>query len=319
MSMKRIIQIIKKNKKFLISTHVNPDPDALCSELALAIYLKSLGKTVTIVNHEPVHSRFHFLPRARSIKSYDQNKRVVYDVAVIVDCGELSRIGKVQNLIQKEKILINIDHHITNDRFGDINLVMPMASSAAEVLYELLRRAKCTLTKNLAMHLYVGIMTDTGSFRYENTTARTHEIVAELLRHRISAVDVYRKLYEIIPFSDLKEFMKVISGFDMFYSGKVVCVQLRKKALSKFSGEFDLRDTIFKFLRSIKSVEVFVVLTEIDKNRTRVNMRSTNSFDVAKLANRFKGGGHRRASGCMINKNILSAQKDVLREIKKIL
>ena len=162
-------------------------------------------------------------------------------------------------------------------------------------------------------------MTDTGSFRYENTTARTHSIVAELLKFKISASVVYRKLYEIISFNDLKEFTKIISNFDMFFAGKVVCVQLRKKALSKFSGEFDLRDAIFKFLRPVKSVEVFVIFTEVGKNKTRVNLRSTNTFDVAKLANDFKGGGHRRASGCVVNKSIPEAQKEVLGKIRTIL
>ena len=319
MSMKNIIQTIRRSEKVLISTHVNPDPDALCSELALTDFLKSLGKKVTIVNHEAVPRQFYFLPGARSIKPYQENKNKVYDVAIVVDCGDLNRIGKVQNLIRKDKILINIDHHITNDSFGTLNLVEPSASSTAEVIYELLLKAGCVFNKNLAMHLYIGIMTDTGSFRYENTTARTHAIVAELLKFKISASKVYRKLYEIISFKDLKEFTKIISRFDMFFAGKVVCVRLRKAALSKFSGEFDLRDAIFKFLRPVKSVEVFVIFTEVGKNKTRVNLRSTNTFDVAKLANDFKGGGHRRASGCVVNKSIPEAQKEVLGKIRKIL
>ncbi|MCK5012383.1 MAG: bifunctional oligoribonuclease/PAP phosphatase NrnA [Candidatus Omnitrophica bacterium] len=317
--MKSIIQTIKKNKKFLISTHINPDPDALGSELVLAAFLRSLGKKVTIVNREAVSPRFYFLPGARGIKPYQEKKSEVYDVAIVVDCGDLNRIGKVQNLIRKDKILINIDHHITNDSFGNLNLVNPSASSTAEVLYELLLKAGCALTKSLAMHLYIGIMTDTGSFRYENTTARTHEIVAELLKFKIGVPAIHRKLYEMISFNDLKEFTKIISRFDMFFAGKVVCVQLKKKALSKFSGEFDLRDAIFRFLRSIKNVEVFVIFTEIDKNKTRVNLRSTNTFDVAKLANDFKGGGHRRASGCVVSKSIPGAQKEVLGKIRKVL
>ena len=320
MSMKSILQTIKKNKKFLISTHVSPDPDALCSELALAIYLKSLGKKVTIVNHEAVSSRFYFLSGARGIKPYQEGKKESYDVAIVVDCGELNRVGKVKNLFRKDKILINIDHHVTNDFFGDLNLVEPAASSTAEMLYELLVKAGCVFNKSLATHLYIGIMTDTGSFRYENTTARTHAIIAELLKFKVSAAAIYRKLYEVISFHDLKEFTKIINNFDIFLAGKVVCVQLSQKTLSRFSGEFDLRDAIFRFLRSIGGVEVFVILTEIDKDRTRVNLRSTNTFDVAKLANNFNGGGgHRRASGGIINKNIPGAQKEALGKIEKAL
>ena len=150
MSMKKIIQAIQANKRFLISTHVNPDPDALCSELALAVYLRSLGKTVAIINDQAVPSRFQFLSGIRRVKRYQENKKVAYDVAIVVDCGELDRIGRVGHLIQKDKALINIDHHITNDLFGSINLVQPKASSTAEVLYELLIKARCSFAKNLA-------------------------------------------------------------------------------------------------------------------------------------------------------------------------
>ncbi|MFA5261916.1 MAG: bifunctional oligoribonuclease/PAP phosphatase NrnA [Candidatus Omnitrophota bacterium] len=317
--MKTIIRVIKKHKTFLISTHVNPDPDALCSELALAGFLRARGKKVLIVNHKPLPQQFRFLPGSSEIKSYKEGQQLAYDVAIVVDCGDLDRIGKVQDLLQEGKALINIDHHITNDRFGDINLVQPKASSTAEVLYDLLAAAKHALTKDLAMHLYIGIMTDTGSFRYENTSARTHAIVAKLMEFKYSVPALYRKLYEMISFRDLKEFTKVISHFDIFSAGKIICVELTKTSLSKFSQAFDLRDAIFRFLRSIKGVEVFVILTEIERNKTRVNLRSSNKFDVAKLANYFHGGGHRRASGCMIHKNISKTRTEVIREIKKAL
>jgi phosphoesterase RecJ-like protein len=317
--MKNVIQAIKRNKRFLISTHVNPDPDALCSELAMAIYLRSLGKQVMIINHQALPPRFRFLPGAHQVRAYTEGRAVVYDAAIIVDCGDLGRIGKVQDLVCKDKLLINIDHHITNDRFGDINLVLPKASSTAEVIYDVLAQARMRLTKALAMHLYIGIMTDTGSFRYENTTGRTHAIVAELMRFKFSAPHLYRKLYEMISFSDLKEFTKVISHFDIFSAGKIICVELTKRSLSRFSGGFDLRDAIFQFLRSIKGVEVFVILTEVAPRKTRVNLRSSNKFDVAKLADHFDGGGHRRASGCLVHKNITEARKKVIRQIQKAL
>jgi bifunctional oligoribonuclease and PAP phosphatase NrnA len=319
MSMKNIIQAIKKNKRFLISTHVNPDPDALCSELALAMYLRSLGKKVTIVNNESVGRRFWFIPGIHHIKHYWEKREMVYDVAIILDCGELSRVGKVQDMIQKAKPLVNIDHHITNDQFGSLNLVRPKSSSTAEVLYDLLKQGGCVFTRTLAMHLYVGIMTDTGSFRYENTTARTHAIVAELMKFKFSAPSLYQKLYETILFRDLKEFTKVIGRLRMTCGGRVACITLGKRILRKFSGEFDLRDTIFKFLRSIKNVEVVVILTEIGRNKTRINLRSSNAFDVAKLANHFRGGGHRRASGCTVDKSIPRARKEILERIRRML
>lgn len=319
MSMKAILRTIRNNKRFLISTHVNPDPDALCSELALADALRALGKTVTIVNHQAVPRRFMFLPGAKSIKNFWKNRSVSYDVAIIVDCGELDRIGKVTELLRKDAKTVNIDHHVTNDRFGHLNLVQQNASSTCEVLYELFCKGRFKINDRMAVNLYVGIMTDTGSFRYENTTARTHAITAELMKHKVSAPDLYRHLYETISFKDLKEFTAVVNRFDDYYNKKVACVELRKKVLAKFSGDFDLRDTIFKFLRTIKGVEVFVILTEIGRSKTRVNLRSSRSFDVAKLAAHFGGGGHRRASGCVVERTMLSAKREVLKRIKKAL
>ena len=196
MKLINIIRAIKKYNSFLISTHVNPDPDAICSELALAEYLRSIGKKVTIVNQVSIPDRFLFFPGAKAIKQYKEKMRVEFDIAIIVDCGELSRIGKVQQLLDEFSTVINIDHHITNDSFGRINFVDPQASSTAEILYDLLTKAGCRLTKSIAVNLYAGIMTDTGSFRYDNTKTKTLTIAAHLMKFKFSASDLYAKLYE---------------------------------------------------------------------------------------------------------------------------
>lgn len=314
---KKILQTIKNNKVFLLSTHVSPDPDALCSELAFAMCLQSLGKKVFIVNEEKVPDRFLFLPGAKQIKSFGQFKKIDYDVAVVLDCGELDRIGDVRLLLDSKKPVINIDHHITNDSFGTLNLVEPEASSTAEVIYDLLQLMRVSITKLIALHLYVGIMTDTGSFRYENTTARTHAIIADLMRFGFSAYELYRKLYESMPLNDLKNFTRVISGFEENLGGRAVTVQLKNSLVEKFSGDFDLRDSVFKFLRSIKGVEVIAIFTEISPTKTRINLRSTRRVNVAAIAGHFHGGGHRRASGCIINKNMKQAREMLLHEIRK--
>ena len=260
MKLQTIISALKKHKRFLISTHVNPDPDALCSEMAISIYLKSIGKKVVVLNEEKAPQRYHFLPGVKQIQSVRScPKKLDYDAVIVVDCGDLGRIGHVQEKIIKGKTIINIDHHITNDMFGKYNLVIPKASSTAEILYELISKAKGKISKSMAIHLYTGIMTDTGSFRYENTTTRTHEIISRLMKFDLQPYELYRKLYETFPLNDLKAFTKVISSFDSRYGGKVASVKLRKSLISSFSEEFDLRDSIFKFLRSIKGVEVVVI------------------------------------------------------------
>lgn len=319
MSVKKIIKTIKENKTFLISTHVSPDPDALCSELALALFLKSLGKRVIIVNEEPVPKRYQFLGKSSLIESYKKNKRYPYDVLLVVDCGELDRIGKVQDLIAQNRPIINIDHHITNDRFGHLNLVIDDASSTAEVLYDLIKEAGGKLDKTIAQHLYLGIMTDTGSFRYENTTSWTFKVVSDLMRFSISPHELYQQIYERIPYADLTYVADIISRAQASFEGKVIFVSLSKKELNKFSEEFDLRDSIFKFLRAVKDVEVVIILSEVDKNKTRVNFRSNRYFDVARLSTIFGGGGHKRASGCAINLNLRRSCEELKKCIKTML
>ncbi len=316
---KKILQIIKRSESILISTHVNPDPDAICSELALAEYLRSIKKKVTIVNEAPMIERFKFFPGAARVKSLDDVRRRSFDVAIILDCGELSRIGDVQDLIDEECQVINIDHHVTNDRFGSINFVDTKASSTAQVLYEFLTYAKCKMNRRIATNLYCGIMTDTGSFRYENTSSRTHEVAAELIKHNIKVDELYSRIYETIPLQDLAAFTQVINRFEISSRGRVVCLELTRKWTDKFTDDFDLRDAIFKFLRSIAGVEVICILTEFTRNKTRVNLRSASYVDVAKLAHSFDGGGHKRASGCLVEAGLKEAKKKVLRKIKEAL
>ncbi len=314
-----IIKAFKKYQTFLISTHVNVDPDALTSELAVAFYLKQLGKKVTIVNDEELPKRFNFLPGSQQVKKFTRKMRATYDVAIIVDCGELNRIGVVQEMIPQAKKIINIDHHITNKNFGDLNCVVPNASSTAEIIYDLIKKGGVKVTDALATLLYVGIMTDTGSFRYDNTSDHTHKVVSELMEYKIPVNKLYGKVYETASFDDMTAFVKVFQHVESFFNKEVICVELRKQFFNKFSHSFDLRDKIFSFLRSIEGTDVIVIFTEHTKNIVRVNFRSKKKVDVAKLSSEFGGGGHKRASGCSINLGMKQAKKKVLAEIKKVL
>ncbi len=321
MNFARVIKKIKdkRNQHILISSHVRPDVDALASELALAEGLRSIGKKVTVINDTKNAVMYDFLPGIRRIHTYKKGMKFIYDLAIIVDCGDLNRIGRVQEIIDFSKPIINIDHHVTNDRFGNLNLVDKKASSTAEIIYRLLKKGRFKMTASIARLLYLGIMTDTGSFRYDTTTAETHRIVADLMRFKFSVQKIYEKIYESIPVDNIKLFTKIISNFTISHKGKVVSVELRRKSLEKFRGEFDLRDKIFSFLRSIKGVEVVAIFTEDRPNLTRVNFRSQRHIDVARLASFFGGGGHKRASGCTIEVNMSKAKKMVFRQLTQML
>jgi phosphoesterase RecJ-like protein len=314
-SFKNVLTVIRRHRKFLVTTHHNPDADAVSSALAMAMFLKSLGKHVVVLNEDACPEWLRFLPGTSLLKKAGAIKQVDYEAAIVLDCGDLGRAGGVGKLIQKGKPMVNIDHHVTNDSFGTINVVWPKASSTCEMVFDLLNEAKYKLNKNMAILLYAGIMTDTGSFRYENTSAHSHAVAEKLMAFKFSASHMYDRLYVGIPVGDMKMFTDVIHGAKMIDGNRVFCVSLSKKAAGRFSKSFDLKEKIFTFLRSVEGIEVVVILTELNPKEVRVNLRSQNSFDVASLAQAFNGGGHKKAAGCKIYEPLAQAQKTICRAI----
>jgi len=312
-----VLSVIRRQRKFLVTTHHNPDADALSAALTMGLFLKSLGKQVYVLNEDACPEWLRFLPSASILKKASDIKSLDYDAAIVLDCGDLERIGSVRSLIKKGQPLINIDHHLTNDRFGSINVVDPKASSTSEMIFDLLKEAKHALDRNLAVLLYAGIMTDTGSFRYENTSSSCHLKVAELMSFKISATEMYDRLYVGIPVEDIKLFTQVIHQAHLFCDNRVYCVTLPKKTESRFSQSFDLKEKLFSFLRSVKGVEVIIILTQLNLKETRVNLRSLGDINVAAFAQQFDGGGHRKAAGCKIHQPLALAQKMVCEAIGK--
>ena len=312
-----LLNVLRQHHVFLITTHVNPDPDALASQAAMGLFLESLGKKVHLINEEPVPERFLFLPEMHKVRSLKEVKQVNYDAVIVTDAGDIERIGDVRRLLLKGKTIINIDHHVTNTDFGDINYVLSDYSSTCEVIFWLLKKGRAPFTRELAELLYAGVMSDTGSFRYTNTTSRTHRMIAELMKFPIDANALYKKIYEQVPLIDLKIFTKVVSEFDALCGGKLICVDLSKQVFRKFSERFDLRDKIFGYLRTIEGVEVLVIFTEENAGFTRVNFRSQGSVDVARIAFKFQGGGHSKASGCVIAGDIRTAHRKILPMVKE--
>jgi phosphoesterase RecJ-like protein len=226
-------------------------------------------------------------------------------------------VGGVKKFIQEGKPLINIDHHVTNTGFGSVNVVCSQASSCCEMMFDLLKEARYPLNKNLALLLYAGIMTDTGSFRYENTSAHSHAVVEKLMAFKFSAAHMYDRLYVGMPVADLKMFAEVIRKARLLYGNRVYCVSLSKREAEGFSKSFDLKEKIFTFLRSIEGIEVVVILIELNPKEVRVNLRSQSHFDVASLAQQFDGGGHKKAAGCKIYGPLSQAQKIICSAIHK--
>ena len=312
---KSVLNIIRGGNSSFSCAQNNPDADAVSSALAMAVLLKSLGKQVHVLNEDACPQWLRFLPGTSMFKKASDKREVDYEAAIVLDCGDLERVGTVKKFMQAGKPLINIDHHVTNDSFGSVNVVLPKASSTCEMIFDLLKEARHPLNKNLAILLYAGIMTDTGSFRYENTSAYCHAVAEKLLAFKFSAARMYDRLYVGIPVADMKMFTDVIHRAQLLDGNRVYCVSLSKTVAGRFSKSFDLKEKLFTFLRSIEGIEVVVILTELNPKEIRVNLRSQNNFDVAALAQQFDGGGHKKAAGCKIYEPLSQAQKTICRAI----
>ncbi|MFH1888610.1 MAG: bifunctional oligoribonuclease/PAP phosphatase NrnA [Candidatus Omnitrophota bacterium] len=319
MSLKKIVASLRENKSFLVTTHTNTEGDALGSELAFYGILKKLGKKATVVNEDVLPYSYEFLPNADKIIKYKDNlKEIKFDCFVTLDCSDLGRTGEVYRLNAEKRPTINIDHHISNTRFGDVNWVEPHASSCSEMVYKLHKALSLPIDRDTAILLYTGILTDTGSFRYTNTTSFTHKAVSELLKFNLDIPRIYKSVYENIPFQDMKLLARILPAVRREANGKVIWFQIKHNMLRNKRLSFDLSEHILTFGRAIKGAEVVVLFKENlgVRNEIRINLRSQGKADVNKIARFFGGGGHKTASGATIHGKIDDIRKRVLAKIK---
>lgn len=322
MSLKKAIDCLKRNKSFLITAHTNLEGDALGSEIAFYRLLKAMGKRATIINDDFLPYGYDFLPGIRRIKKFKPSQiDMKFDCFVILDCSGLKRCGEVAKINLDKKIILNVDHHISNEKFGDINWIEPRASSCTEMIYKLYKKLHIAFDKDIATALYLGMLTDTGSFRYTNTNSFTHQAVSELLKYNLDIPKVYKNVYENIPFSDMELLIKILPTIRYSAAGKIVWFQIKRELLEKRRLSFDLSEYILSFGRVIKDVEAVVLFKENlrTKDEIRVNLRSQGKVDVNKIAQFFGGGGHKTASGATIRGKLDQVRKKVLAKIRESL
>ncbi|MBN1405043.1 MAG: bifunctional oligoribonuclease/PAP phosphatase NrnA [Candidatus Omnitrophica bacterium] len=313
---KRVLQEIKRHNKFLIVSHVNPEGDAIGSQLAFLHLVKMLGKSGCMVNADGVPHRYSFMPGSKKIITHI-GKNVKYDAVVFLDCADIKRIGSLSKVVDLSKPKINIDHHISNVNFGNVNLVDAKASSAAEILYALFKYAKVKISKNAAICLYTAILVDTGSFNYANVTFATHQAAAGLISAGINANEIYRKVYEDVPVATTRLLAGVLSTLRLSSDNKIAWMYIDKTTLKKCKANLADEEDFVNFPRIIKGVEVAMLFTEVSPGKIKISFRSNYNVDVNKIASCFGGGGHKKASGCVINSSMKEAQQKVISEVKK--
>lgn len=314
--MNTLTDIIKNAQNVAIISHVGPDGDTLGSMLGLSLALQqfeNLQKIDSIILGK-LPEVYSFLPKTDLLKTpYDEDILDKYDVAISVDCAAEDRLTEALSIFKKARISINIDHHKTNKGFGSINIIDPKASSVGEMLVDIIEQIGCTLTKDIAICLYVSILTDTGGFKFENTTAKTLATCAKLLKNGIKADEIFKKCYEQKPINMVLLQAYSINRAEFDEQQKIAYTVVSREDIDKFNAQDSHTDGISEALRQINTVEIAMVLREMNNGNTKISLRSKN-IDIGKMAEFFGGGGHRLAAGCVIEK----APKDALKEILPI-
>jgi bifunctional oligoribonuclease and PAP phosphatase NrnA len=297
----RVADEIRGGDRFLLTTHENPDGDALGSLLGTHRILEALGKDSVMfltAKEFPLPVEYRFLPLEEVF--HEPPADIADRVVIFLDCGNIDRMP-VDFLQNGENRVINIDHHHDNTRFGDVNLVDVDASCTAEIVYDLSALLDVRLTPEIANALYVGLVTDTGKFMYENTDARSHRMAAGLIEAGVQVNEVYRRLYEHAPIEKLKLLARALEGIAVRDGGRLAVTYISTDDYAATGATEALTEGIIDHLRTIDGTQVAAVVRDQpdnDRAERKVSMRSTDGLvDVSAIARVNGGGGHRRAAG----------------------
>jgi phosphoesterase RecJ-like protein len=314
----RILEVIRENKTFCIVGHMRPDGDCIGSQLGLALALRNEGKKVTVWNQDAIPLKYKFLVGDDLIEKPKRGEK--FDCVIATDCASYERLGTVADCIKNRKILINIDHHATNPRYGDVNWVSPREPSCGELIYRLLKVARWPITKPIADLLFAAISTDTGSFQYPNTRPGTFHAGAELVTRGANLAKICDEVYQSYPLSRAKLLKHVYSKFRLTADDRIAWLWLKKKDFTRTGAESDDTEGLIDHLRAIEPVIVACVFEELEPELTRISLRSkSDKVNVSEICGQFGGGGHPAAAGARISGNPLSVQRKVIAAVKRAL
>jgi phosphoesterase RecJ-like protein len=312
--MDAVIDAIRECRTFLISAHRSPDGDALGSQLALTLALEKMGKTVVAHNLDPVPETYRFLPHADRIKS---GKPVSgsFDAHIVVD-SDPPRSGLFEGTYPAQ-VLINIDHHVTNPREWKLTWLDPSSAACGEMIYRLVRGLGVEIDRDIALCLYASIFTDTGSFRYSNTSSASMRIAAEMLDLGADPWLVTENVYESFAYRRLKLLGDALSGLGRSADGRVAWVVITDEMYRKYGASAEDTDNFVNFVRSIKGVEVAILFRQTKAAQYKLSLRSKGRVDLTGLATSFGGGGHRNAAGGVLDGSLDEVRAKAVAEVER--
>ncbi len=322
--LEKILDFIKRSRTILITSHRDPDGDSVGSQLALLELVESRGKSCRIINQSDLPCKYKFLDPHGKVENLEtvKDQKVVEaapDLVFVLDSTSISRVGQVEKLIPPSAVLINIDHHPDNEKFGAFNYVDVDASAVGEIIFSLLKVSGFPITPSVANQLYAAILSDTGRFKFSNTSSRCLRVCAELIESGADPKYVVNQIYfnHSLPF--LKLLGSILSNPEIMAEGRICAMTVKCDLLSGLGVDPKEMEGVVNYSLFLKGVEIGLLFTEKENGKTKVNLRSQNEFDVTKVARAFGGGGHRNAAGCTLKCSLKQAKKIILEQIQKTL
>lgn len=314
----QIAQALRENRRFAVLSHVRPDGDALGSQLALGLSLRKLGKDVRIWNEEGMLEKYSFLPSSNLLTKPPAEPEDV-DVVLALDTAIQNRLGTTVAAIKSAKLWINIDHHPSNPGYGDIVHIDPHAPATGQILFELMTNQKLPIDAAIAENLYVAISTDTGSFQYPNTTSRTFEIAAELVRAGVDVGRVSQLTYENYPRRRVELLRELLGTMRFDAKDRIASFSLSLASAKKLGALPEDNEGLIDHLRAIRGVIVAIFFEELTDGKVRVSMRSkSQTVNVCAICEKFGGGGHVLAAGARVKGTLGEAEKKILEEVRNV-
>jgi phosphoesterase RecJ-like protein len=319
----KILELINGSQRILITSHRDPDGDSIGSQLALDGFLQSYGKLTRIINQGCLPLRYVFLDPQKRIEEFnlgteEKNFDFKPDLVFVLECPSLERLGEVKKILPAESKLVNIDHHPDNERFGTLNYVDLKASAVGEMIYSLLKDQNFPISPMMANQIYAAILTDTGRFRYSNTSANCLNICAELIELGAEPKSLTQKIYFNHSLSFLKLLGTILGSLEVRNAGRICSMTIDRHLLSEFGVNHQEIEGIVNYSLFLSGVEIGLLFTEIEERKTKIRLRSQNDFDVSKLARIFGGGGHKNAAGCTLDYDLQKAKEVIFDQILKL-
>jgi phosphoesterase RecJ-like protein len=308
----RIVEAIRARDRFVISSHVRPDGDSIGSSVAMALALRALGKDARVIHADAAPAPFAPFPGVAEIIVAPEVGEA-FDAAIIMECGDLGRTG-VAGL--DRLFVINIDHHPGNTGFGDLRWFDPRAAACAEMVFDLIQALGAPLTHDVATHVYLAILTDTGSFHYSGISPKTFAICKAALEVGVDPQAVARQVYDSNSMGRLRIFGAVLNGMQIDSSGRIAIIYLDHAIMQASGGTYEDTDGLINQPLTVKEIVAVVFFKQIEGNEYRVSMRSKGDVDIAAVANEYGGGGHKNAAGCTVGGPIDELQRTFVEKIE---